>query len=163
MYDFLINASVFVATTLFFITLMFIWVWYKLPCKSWNCFKAYFLSVETGGGKGALEGIAASVIITAIIAGLVTLAYSSTAKAEVRFLEETSIFAGLESTLKTSPMCYSDGVDDKLTSNLGIRQHLVGYKDINLNLQYTHHSCAVNRDSKAYDAFGVQVEWSIKR
>jgi signal transduction histidine kinase len=163
MNEFLINAFVFVGSALSFIFLMFLWAWYQLPCKSFKCFKEYFLSVETGGGKGALEGIAASVIITTIIAGLVTLVYSSTSNAQVRILDSTTIFAGLESTFKTSPMCYSDGVDDKLTSNLGVRQHVVGYKDINLNLQYTHHSCAINRDSKAYDAVGVQIEWLIKR
>ena len=117
--------------------------------------------------NGSLTGIVlAAVVFPIVMAAGIKLVYLFIGEAqadEARYFTHTTIFAGLDNTFKTSPQCYAGGVNDTLTSNLGVQQHLVGYKDIDLYAKYTHHSCATNQDSNGYDAVGLGVSWTFKR
>ncbi len=117
--------------------------------------------------NGSLTGIVlAAFVFPSVMAGALTLLYWTIGTAgaeEPRYLTHTTVFAGLDNTFKTSPQCYAGGVNDTLTSNLGLQQHLIGYGDVDLYAKYTHHSCATNQDSNGYDAYGLGVSWTFKR
>ncbi len=117
--------------------------------------------------NGSLTGIVlAAFVFPSVMAGALTLLYWAigTASAEEpRYLTHTTVFAGLDNTFKTSPQCYAGGVNDTLTSNLGLQQHLIGYGDVDLYAKYQHHSCATNQDSNGYDAYGLGVSWTFRR
>lgn len=110
-------------------------------------------------GKGAGAGI--------VVAVLMFLAFSAITynvnAAEVKYFNGTTIFAGIDRTIKISPQCVSNNIDARLTSNIGIRQNFVTYKDIDVTGQYTHHSCAVGVDKDVYDGFGVTLQWTFGR
>jgi len=122
--------------------------------KSIQGVKDHFNATE---GKGAVYGIVAALVIPILI-----ILSISAVKAETRWLGDTVVFIGMENTKKVSPMCYEGGIDDRLTSNLGASQHLLGYGNVDLIAQYTHHSCAINRDTKSYDAIGLRLEYRIR-
>ncbi len=44
-------------------------------------------------------------------------------------------------------------------ANLGFGLNLYAYKGLEINLQYTHHSCAFDRDWVIQDTGGVMVKW----
>ncbi len=160
MTDFLINTAIFYALVIIFLGYMLVNARMKLG--SFEQAINHYKNTE----NGTATGIILAVLFPLILAVLLTLAYSviGTAKAdEVRYFAHTQIFAGVENTQKVSPMCYEGGVNDRLTSNLGVRQHLLGYADVDLYAQVTHHSCATNRDLHGYDAYGVQATWTFKR
>jgi hypothetical protein len=161
MTDFLINAVVFYAIVILVLIYMVVNARNKLG--SFTAAINHYRNTE----NGSLTGITlAAVVFPIVVAGVLTLAYWSIGKAsadEVRYFTHTQIFAGVENTQKVSPMCYESGVNDRLTSNLGVRQHLLGYTDVDLYAQFTHHSCATNRDLQGYDAYGVQATWTFKR
>ena len=146
------------------------------------CFLGYMLfdaSRKTGSLANAIahyrnteNGSLAGIVMAAfgfpiIVAGALTLMYfminEATADDELRYLTHTTLFAGLDNTFKTSPQCYAGGVNDTLTSNLGVQQHLIGYGDVDLYAKYQHHSCATNQDSAGYDAYGLGVSWTFSR
>ena len=84
---------------------------------------------------------------------------------DLSFFDETRFSMGLEVPLSPSEqsiICVNEGPDDRLTSNLSIQQHLVGLTpNLGIYGQYTHHSCAVNKDAYVYDYYGVQLQWTI--
>ena len=87
--------------------------------------------------NGSLVGIVMAAFgFPIIVASALTLMYfmigEANADDEVRYFTHTTLFAGLDSTFKVSPQCYAGGVNDTLTSNLGIQQHLIGFKDVDL-------------------------------
>ncbi len=129
----------------------------------WSDLRAYFWGTKQG--KGILKGIV--LVLTIIpVAGLLLAITASKAHAQSiqipgKFFSEASLFMGLDHTKKLSPQCVAGGVDDRTTSNVGARLNVwqSPSTDVRLNLQYTHHSCALNVDRNGYDAVGVQVEW----
>lgn len=78
-----------------------------------------------------------------------------------RWFAYTEVYGGLESTFKQSPQCQNGSSSNRLTSNGGIRQNVYESYDRNfsLNLKYTHHSCAFNRDRNGYDALGFELNY----
>ena len=130
-------------------------LWWKLgsPLK----WKAYF---STPDGKGILKGIilapAAILLIAAILALLPRVAGAE-------WLNDASVFAGLDWTKNRSPMCDPSEVDDRGTSNLGavVNVWQSASENVRVNTKYTHHSCAIGSDDKTYDALGVEVEWTV--
>lgn len=158
MNDFLANAGVFLGVVLLFVVLMVADTWRRLDDWSLSALREYFSKTE--GGDGALPGIALAVAVPLLLALALTFFYSQ-ARAGISYVDHTIIYAGLDGTAKQSPQCRSDGMNDRLTSNLGVKQHLIGYKDVSIYGSYTHHSCAVNRDRNSYDGFGLQVQWVI--
>lgn len=86
---------------------------------------------------------------------------------KIGYLNYAEVYFGLDHTNKLSPQCWdsadsnSGSIDDRTTSNFGLRVNLLespskrGY----INTKYQHHSCAFNRDREQYDAFGFEGGW----
>lgn len=110
--------------------------------------------------NGAIKGIIFAFVF--FIAGAL-LFYAADARSSerVKYLHYSTIYAGLEQQLGGSVFCHNDGISDKLTSNLGLKQGLIKYKGASVYAQYTHHSCALNGDKPTYDAVGLGVEYTI--
>lgn len=111
---------------------------------------------KTKDGLGILKGI--------VIALAVVLALAVTSKALAgEFVYEASVFAGLDATKNESPLCERGSVDDKTTSNLGVKLGLFRSDDKKLatRLKYTHHSCAFGPDDNSYDGVGLEVEYKL--
>ena len=139
----------FVGTILLLLTIVTVYAFWG---KDKSYIKGYFKSDD---GKGILKGIVlavAAVSLLAILSGC-----SGT------YLNHASVYAGLDNTKKISPQCEADGLDDRLTSNLGARINLYESEDgkFSNDFQYTHHSCAFNVDEAGYDAFGFQLDYKI--
>ena len=104
-----------------------------------------------------------------IFSALAAIFGSSNANAETdmngTFFNDTSVFLGIDHTFKVSPQCVEGGTDDKLTSNLGIRQNIwrSGNKVHDVSFKYTHHSCVFGKDRNGYDGFGLEYNWTLIR
>lgn len=108
-------------------------------------------------GKGAVASAMLAIVVIGAIGAL--LAFSSNAKAGEWF-QYTDVYMGIDYTKNQSPQCRDNSLDDRLTSNLGIRQHVYAFTDnVDLLANYTHHSCVVGRDQNGYDGVGVQINW----
>ena len=103
---------------------------WKVPFKTWP---EYF---KTRTGLGILKGV---VIVVCLGAAIALLSGCSTGS----YVNDASIYAGLDYTSKTSPQCVSGNADD-LTSNVGAKLNLYESEDgkFRTNSKYTHHSCA---------------------
>jgi len=102
-------------------------------------------------------------ILLALVAGVLFALGAQKANAGT-WVEYTEMFLGLDRTFGVSPQCVNDGgPDPKTTSNMGFRQHIYKSDDTlyNVNLKYTHHSCAFNTDRYSYDAIGVELNYKI--
>lgn len=118
-------------------------------------FKAYF---KTKSGEGILKGIVLAVAFAAIFAAVSLLSGCAGT-----YLNDASIYAGLDYTKKTSPQCEPIGADSHTTSNIGLRANMYESKDgkFRANAKYTHHSCAFSPDDLQYDAIGVELEYKF--
>lgn len=123
---------------------------------SWQGIKKYFS--KDGEAPGALGGIKKA---TLFIVGLLVVAFLSmeVAEAEPQYFPEAYVFAGFDKTKNISPMCEPDGADNRATSDLGVGVVVLRYHTLDVNLERTHHSCAVNEDDKSYDAWGIKARW----
>lgn len=148
MRDALIFTGLMVAVVLLYIA-------WKLRGRSW---REYF---GTRDGKGVLRGIIIAPGAILLIALLFSL-LPSCARAGT-WLNDASVYAGLDWTKKLSPQCKPNSVDDRGTSNLGFKLNLwqSDSKRVRVNTKYTHHSCALGRDDRQYDAVGVELEWKV--
>lgn len=86
--------------------------------------------------------------------------YSANAESSEWF-DGATVFTGIDYTSEQSPVCHENGVDDRLTSNIGFTQNIYRTNDVSFNFKYTHHSCALNADERHYDAGGIFVEVRI--
>lgn len=135
--------------------------------------KAYF---STKDGLGVLKGIVAAPIVIILIAlALFAVSLLLPSKAHAGELDtgfrvpgtwfnDASVFMGLDQTRKAvSPQCQDSGPDTRTTSNMGARMNIwqSDSKNVRVNAQYTHHSCAISPDRQSYDGIGIQVEWRI--
>ena len=79
------------------------------------------------------------------------------------WLNDASVFAGIDYTKKLSPQCDNNSIDDRGTSNLGVRLNVWESegKNVRLNSKYTHHSCVLGPDDRQYDAVGIELEWKV--
>lgn len=127
--------------------------------------------LKTRDGQGVAKGFILAPIIIIVI-GLLMFLLPGKASAENKpldltipgtFFNDASVFMGIDRTRKQSPQCHAGGYDDRSTSNMGFRVNVwqSPSKNVRVNAQYTHHSCAINPDRNSYDALGVQVEWLI--
>jgi len=91
------------------------------------------------------------------------LSLFNAASAQGRWFTEAGVFIGLDSTLKQSPQCQVNAVDNRGTSNLGMFVNIWQSQSdrLQVNFKYTHHSCALGADRNAYDAFGVELRWVL--
>ena len=135
------------------VAIVVIWGGYVLGRQKINPIE-YF---KTKTGLGILKGIVIAVGLAAAIALI-----SSKAQAEEAvWFKDAEIFAGLEATQRVSPQCVAGGVDDKTTSNLGMRVNIYSNEQFRINSKYTHHSCAFGEDDAGYDAFGVELVYKF--
>ena len=146
------DAFLFVSLLVAILLTYMIWI---LWGRSW---REYF---STKDGKGILKGIVLAPVVILIIAGLILL-FSGAARAGTWF-NDASVFAGLDYTKKLSPQCERNSVDERGTSNLGLRLNLweSDSRNVRVNSKYTHHSCALGPDDRQYDAIGVELEWRV--
>lgn len=107
-------------------------------------------------GKGALPSLLLAVVVVIGLFLSISVAHAED-RYETKWFDYTELFAGVDYTKKSSPSCDLGGVDDRLTSNLGVRQHIVTWKKVDVVGQYTHHSCAIGEDDRQYDALGAQL------
>lgn len=129
-------------------------VW-KLWGHSW---KEYF---STKDGLGILKGIILAPVIIIIIALFLFLIPG--AHAQGTWFNDASVFAGLDYTKKLSPQCERNAIDDRGTSNLGVKLNIWESESrrVRVNSKYTHHSCALGVDDRQYDGVGVELEWKV--
>lgn len=109
---------------------------------------------KTSDGLGILKGIVLAVGFA------VVLAVSSQVFADEWF-GEAEVFAGIDQTFDTSPQCVRGGVDEKATSNIGMRIQIYEYENFSINGKYTHHSCAFGEDSEGYDGVGIELVFKL--
>ena len=132
-------------------------------------FKGWKVKEGKGAAASAVLGVFSVIGLAAILTIVVGIFGSAKATAASdmftggTWFNETSVFMGIDSTLKVSPQCVQGGTDDKLTSNLGIRQNiwLSDNKVHDIGLKYTHHSCVFGKDRNGYDGFGIEYNWFI--
>jgi hypothetical protein len=148
----MVDAIVFITLL---VSVIILYISYKLPLTEW---KTYFSTKE---GKGILKGIILAPVAVLIIA--LVLSFFNLVNAQGRWLNEAGVFIGLDSTLKQSPQCQPNNVDNRGTSNLGAWVNLWQSSSdrVQVNAKYTHHSCALGRDRNAYDAFGIELRWTL--
>jgi hypothetical protein len=146
------DAIIFVCLLL---AVVFGYIAYKLPISQW---REYF---STRTGKGILKGIILAPLAIIVIALVMSL--FNTVSAQGRWFTEAGVFIGLDSTLKQSPQCHVNAVDNRGTSNLGAFVNIWQSQSdrLQVNFKYTHHSCALGDDRNAYDAFGLELRWVL--
>jgi hypothetical protein len=120
-------------------------------------------------GKVAAASPALGVFSITVVISIVIAIFAPKAEAasdmEGSYFNFTSVFMGIDHTPKVSPQCVEGGTDDKLTSNLGIRQNIwqSSNKIHDVTFKYTHHSCVFSKDRNGYDGFGVEYNWYFFR
>ena len=134
------------------LVVLFVWLLWSLRGEN---LKEYF---RTKDGLGILKGIVLAVGFAVGLAVLFSLTGCSGT-----YVNDASVYAGLDYTKKLSPQCEATGPDDRTTSNLGVRVNLYESADerFRTNAKYTHHSCAFSPDDRQYDALGVELEYKL--
>lgn len=160
MEEYLNNALYFVGAILLFVAFLFWWVLHKVQYNVAD-FKAYW----TTDGAGAIPSLVKALVLIVGITFVVFLSNKALAEESTPpdWFQYTAVYAGLDFTKNQSPQCKDSEVDDKITSNIGVRQHIYSWGDVNLLGNYTHHSCAIGSDRNTYDGMGLQVEWRFNR
>ncbi|KEA63557.1 hypothetical protein ADIMK_2336 [Marinobacterium lacunae] len=110
-------------------------------------------------GLGVLKGIVLALLFGAALAFGPKLFAAESGM----FFKDASVYLGLDHLKDVSPQCEQGGVDDRWTSNLGVRMNIYQSADerFRTNAKYTHHSCMLGEDSEGYDAFGVELEYKF--
>lgn len=149
MSDATLFTALMVATVLAYLT-------WRLWGRSWI---EYF---RTKDGLGILRGIVLAPLAILVLA-LVLWLLPGGARAAGTWLNDASVFVGLDYTGRLSPQCERNPVDERGTSNLGARLNLweSGSRRVRVNSKYSHHSCALGPDDRQYDAIGVELEWRV--
>lgn len=104
----------------------------------------------------------APLLIIPLLFFLVSLFQTADAS-DFEYFTYSEIYAGLEVPVVNdiSTQCYTSQVDDRLTSNFGAYQNIIKYDDIEIGIQYTHHSCALGQDKNTYNGVGLHIRWRI--
>lgn len=133
-----------------------------LPYMVWKLWgKNWIEFFKTEDGKGILRGIILAPLVIFLL-GLALLLLPGKASAGT-WANDASVFAGLDYTRKLSPQCERNAIDERGTSNLGLRFNMwqSESKNVRVNTKYTHHSCALGADDGQYDALGIELEWKV--
>ncbi len=105
--------------------------------------------------------------VLAWVVAIILLSAQALQADEIKWFDGTYAYFGLDVTNGASNVCEGqswtgDIADsDKLTSNMGVYQNLVTSGRLNLQIRYTHHSCAINYDKPSYDAIGLIIEYRL--
>jgi hypothetical protein len=129
--------------------LVVVLVWGGISLRKVNL-KEYF---GTKTGKGILKGI-----LLAVAFSLVFVLFSSKSEAKGWF-NYAEVFAGLDYTKNTNPMCVAGEVDERSGSNIGLTFNIYEQNRFTLNSKYTHHSCAFGEDNRSYDGIGIELKY----
>lgn len=99
-------------------------------------------------------------LLAPLILALVTLLfYYSRPEAAEWLPNNPYLFLGLDVEMHDkTPTCYSDA-ENPGAANLGIGATILGGDWWEINGQWTHHSCAFDRDFWVYDGIGIQARW----
>jgi len=137
------------------LAVLLVYMAFHLPPTKWP---EYF---ATKTGKGILKGIILAPVAIFLIA--LVLSLLNKAHAEGRWFNEAGVFIGLDKTKGQSPQCQANAVDERGTSNLGVWGNLwqSDSKRVQVNIKYTHHSCALGIDRNGYDALGIEMRWVL--
>jgi uncharacterized membrane protein (DUF485 family) len=158
----LIEVLFFLAIVLFVLGVYMIFVFYKsdISFNEW---------LNGGIAKGAGASAALGIGVTLLFIVLASLlpnnanAQRSDMFTDVKYLNYVEVYLGIDYTKGTSPQCKEGGVDDRGTSNLGVRVNLIEWQrmPLVLNQKLTHHSCVLGKDTNGYDAFfGVELVYT---
>jgi hypothetical protein len=136
------------------VTTLIAYMSWTLRGESW---RKYF---STKDGKGILRGIVVAPLAILVL-GVAFSLIPTCAKAD--WLNDATVFAGLDYTKSQSPQCEVNQIDNHGTSNLGVKLNVwqSASENVRVNSKYTHHSCALGKDARLYDALGVELEWRV--
>lgn len=156
-----ILANVLIFTTLMLMVFVFLFIRTAIRAGGFKEMIAYYKLHRTYRDWLPLLWIPTALMTLLLLVATVTRADEAS---DISWLNYTSIHAGLEVPVRSGPSTICkwqlDSVDNRLTSNLGLTQHLVGWYDIDIVASYTHHSCAIDGDWNLYDGVGVQAVWT---
>lgn len=114
--------------------------------------------------NGALRDWKTFVAIAIAIVLFLTVATNTKAD-EVEFFKYTEVSLGIDHVYNgpKAAACNAEGVSERLAGNGRVSQNILVLYDVDINIKYQHHSCALNRDELTYDAFGFEItkrwEW----
>lgn len=158
MIEFLDQAVEFIVLCLGLVAMLITFAFYKAGWSKAK-FKENWIHSE-GDDKPMWRGIM-FIIGVPLLMGLVLYA-GNVKSAEYKWFDEATVYVGLDYTENTNPLCGQLGASDRISSNMGFTQSIVKKDMMNINMKYTHHSCAISADQNSYDAVGVMIEWTIK-
>lgn len=167
MSEFVQNLLIYLGVTVGILSALFAYVSYKIKkSDKWNSISEYWEHSE-GTEKPIWKGVINIIVIPLLVVLLLFTASKLVKAEEIKYLDYTSVFIGLDYTQNPSPFCEREGVNDRITSNMGVKQNILYYKrpkyTHELNGKYTHHSCAINPDSdNSYDAIGIVYELKFR-
>lgn len=157
MEQFIQQALVFLGLEMIMLGSLILYTFYK---TGWTI-EGFMKNWENAEGKKTpvWQGVAVILIVPIIFAGI--LYVGNAQAADTKYMSGAKVFVGIDNTSSASPFCQGNGINDRLTSNLGFVQNLIEDDKVNIGLKYTHHSCALNPDKNAYDSIGIVIEWKI--
>ena len=109
-------------------------------------------------------GVVLLIFVLALGASALKGAYADEMKwyAEIDWVKYTEFYVGIDYQLREfNPQCVANGIDDRINSNVGLTQNVLAYRGVELDLVFTHHSCAINDDLKLYDAIGPRLTYRV--
>ena len=126
--------------------------------------------IKSKAGRGALGSMILGVVVVVVTGILVTVLTGLFNKANAQssldtkygsFLNNAYVFAGIDYTKNLSPQCVKGSLRDHLTSNMGMGVNLwkSPSERVQMDLQWTHHSCVLGVDRNSYDGAGIRVTW----
>ena len=121
----------------------------------------YVFAVVKGGiSKRNLKDWA---FVGAVFSVMVLLFFADKANAEEwTYFEYIEAYLGIEYVLNDiNPQCEPGGTDDRLISNGGIMQQIIGYGNADVNFGFRHHSCAINDDRFVSNAILFELTYRI--
>lgn len=122
-------------------------------------FKDYWLVSE---GKSSIPLSIMKILLVPALAGVALFGINQAKASEAKWFDYSTVFVGLDYTIKENSFCYKGGINDRISSNMGVTQNIWLKGNVNVGFKYTHHSCAINKDLPSYDAVGIVVEWVIR-
>ena len=127
---------------------------------SWSEMAGYFKQNKALNDWKPFIGVALVILIG------ITLVWNTT-RAEDKFdmfvFTEVSLGVDYVYNGQRAAACDDVGVDNRLAGNGQITQNIFELYEVQLNVAYQHHSCALNGDDLTYDAIGINItrrwEW----
>lgn len=100
--------------------------------------------------------VVAPAILLLIAGGMFLASKAEASESDGWFSRPPYVYLGLEHDRGVA--CFRDAVNP-LRANMGFGVNLWAHRGLEVNLQYTHHSCAFDRDQVIQDTGGVMIKW----